>query len=86
MVTLTEPEDPLPTTAVIVLALTTVNEDADVPPKRTIVAPVRLLPEIVTRVPVPPLVGVKELMTGGVPEKASAPISTGVRLALVSLS
>ena len=48
VVTLTLPVAPVPTTAVIVVALTTVNEAAAVPPKLTAVAPVKLVPVIVT--------------------------------------
>ena len=55
---------PLPTVAVIVVALATVKEVAAVPPKATAVAPVKLVPVMVTTVPVPPLVGVNEVMVG----------------------
>ena len=48
VVTLTLPVAPVPTTAVIVVALTTVNEAAAVPPNLTAVAPVKLVPVIVT--------------------------------------
>jgi hypothetical protein len=62
-VTNTLPEVPEATTAVIVPEDITVNEVADVPPKRTIVAPVKLLPLMVTVVPAPAAVGVNELTT-----------------------
>ena len=64
VVTDTLPDAPAPTTAVTVFALTTVNELAAVAPKLTAVAPVKLLPLIVTVIPVLAVVGVKEVMTG----------------------
>jgi hypothetical protein len=64
-VTETWPLAPVPTVAIIVVVDTTVNEVAGVPPKLTAVAPVKLLPVIVTTVPSIPLEGVKEEMTGG---------------------
>jgi len=64
VVTLTEPVAPVPTTAVMVVALTTVNEVAAVPPKLTAVAPVKFVPVIDIVVPVPALVGVKEVIVG----------------------
>ena len=48
VVTLTLPVAPVPTTAVMLVALTTVNEVAAVPPKLTAVAPVKFVPVIVT--------------------------------------
>ncbi len=49
VVTLTLPEVPdAPGVAVIDVALTTVNEVAAVPPKLTAVAPVKLVPVMVT--------------------------------------
>ena len=48
VVTLTLPVAPAPTTAVILVALTTVNEVAAVPPKLTAVAPVKSVPVMVT--------------------------------------
>ena len=65
LVTLTLPEVPLATTAVICVALTTVNELAAVPPNVTAVAPVKLVPVIVTVAPNAAEVGVKEVMVGG---------------------
>ena len=66
VVTLTLPEVPYaPDTAVIVVALTTVKVVAAVPPKLTAVAPLRLVPVIVTVVKLAPYVGVNELKAGG---------------------
>lgn len=64
VVTETLPEVPPATTAVILVAETTVNEVAAVPPKLTTVAPVKLFPVMVTVVPLPALVGVNEVMVG----------------------
>ncbi len=64
VVTVTTPEVPLATTAVIVVADTTVNEVAAVPPKVTIVAPVRLVPVMVTVPPLTVVAGVKEVIVG----------------------
>jgi hypothetical protein len=63
-ITPTEPVEPLPTIAVIVVDETTVNEETAVPPKVTLVAPVKLLPVMVIAVPSPADVGLKELITG----------------------
>lgn len=63
-VTETLPLVPAATTAVIEVELTTVYEVAAVPPKLTAVAPVKLVPVMVTVVPVPAEVGVNELMVG----------------------
>ena len=48
VVTLTLPVVPVPTTAVMLVALTTVNEVAAVPPKLTADAPVKFVPVKVT--------------------------------------
>lgn len=64
VVTVTIPEDPLDTTAVIVVADITVNEVAAVPPKVTEVAPVKFVPVIVTDVPLNEVVGEKDKMVG----------------------
>lgn len=48
----------------MVVAFTTVTEVPAVPPKLTAVAPVKLVPVMVTIVPVAPLVGVKDVMVG----------------------
>ena len=63
----TAPVVPLPTTAVMRVALTTVNEAAGVPPKLTAVEPVNLSPVMVTVVPAGPLVGVNDVMMGSSP-------------------
>ena len=63
-VTLTLPVVPLAITAVMLVALTTLKEVAFVPPKLTADAPVKLVPVIVTVVPLPADVGVKEVMVG----------------------
>lgn len=62
VVTLTLPEAPVATVAVIVVVFTTVNDDAATPPKLTVVAPVKFEPVIVITVPVIPLSGVNELI------------------------
>lgn len=63
VVTETSPDAPLPTMAVILVADTTLNEAATVPPKLTSVAPIKPVPEIVMILPFPPL-GVKEAIVG----------------------
>ena len=63
--TATCPEAPFPTTAVIVVVFTTLNDDAAIPPKVTDVAPVKPVPVIVILVPVTPDVGEKLVITGG---------------------
>ena len=65
VVTLTLPVAPAPTTAVILVALTTANEVAAAPPKLTADAPVKFVPVIVTVCPVPAEVGLKEVIVGG---------------------
>ena len=62
---LTFPVAPAPTTAVMLVALTTVNEDAAVFPNRTAVTPVKLVPVIVTVCPVPADVGLNDVIVGG---------------------
>ena len=64
VVTLTVPEVPFATTAVMLVALTILNEVAAMPPKLTVVAPVKLVPVIVTVAPVAADSGVKEVMVG----------------------
>ena len=61
-ITETVPKSPPLTTAVILVALTTVNDPAGDPPNVTDVAPVKFVPVIVTVVPVAPLVGVKDVI------------------------
>ena len=66
VVTLTVPVDvPCATTAVIVVELTTMKDAALVPPNVTEVAPVKLVPVIVTVDPIRPEFGVNELIEGG---------------------
>ncbi len=61
---LTFPLAPVPTTATIVVALTTLKDLAAVPPKLTELAPVRLVPVRVTVWPSRTEVGEKELRVG----------------------
>ena len=63
-VTLTEPEAPAPTTAVICVLLLTVKEVAAVPPKLTAVAPVNPVPVMITLVVAPDVVGVNDVILG----------------------
>jgi len=65
VVTLTLPVVPPDTKAVMLVALTTVTEVPSVPPKLTAVAPVKLVPVMLTVVPVPADAGLKEVMVGG---------------------
>lgn len=62
--TLTSPEAPAATTATIVVGETIVNDDAGIPPKLTLVAPIKPLPVIVTDNPLPEVVGVNEVIVG----------------------
>ena len=64
VVTLTVPFVPAPTLAIMLVAELTVNDCAAVPPKLTLVAPVKLLPVMVTWVPEPPMVGLKVVILG----------------------
>jgi hypothetical protein len=64
VVTLTLPEAPAPTTAVMLVAETTVKDVAAVPPKLTEVAAVKLMPVTVTVAPAAPEVGAKEVIAG----------------------
>ena len=59
LVTMMLPVVPAPTTALIVVAFTIVNELAAVPPKVTPVTPVKLVPRKVTISPVPAKLGEK---------------------------
>ena len=65
VVTLTVPVAPQPNIALSVVALMTVNDAAAMPPKATAVVQVRLVPEMVTTVRAPPLLGVNDVMVGG---------------------
>jgi predicted methyltransferase len=58
------PVEPVATTAVMLVALTTVKEVAAVPPKLTTVAPVKFVPVMVTTAPVAADEGVNELIVG----------------------
>jgi hypothetical protein len=58
------PDAPAPTTAVIDVEETTLNEAAGVPPKVTWVAPVNLVPVIVIVLPAWAFAGEKEVMVG----------------------
>lgn len=68
VITVTVPEAPVPTTAVMVFAFTTVKEVADVPPNLTPVAPVKFAPDMVTVVPAAAELGLNEEMAGSVDE------------------
>lgn len=63
-VTVTSPVPPVPTTAVIVVEFTTVNDAAGNPPKLTAVIPVKFEPEIVIVVPLIPAAGLNPVMSG----------------------
>ncbi len=65
VVTDTKPVPPEPTTAVIDVALTTLNEVAATVPNFTAVAPVKLVPVKVTVLPVPAEVGLIDVIVGG---------------------
>jgi hypothetical protein len=64
VVTETFPVEPSPTTAVILVADLTENDWAAVPPKATAVAPLKLVPVMVTEVPGLPEAGVNDLIVG----------------------
>lgn len=73
------PDEPPATTAVILVALATVNEVAAVPPKLTAVAPVKLVPVIVTVAPEAAEVGVNDVIVGaGMAKPASEAVPPGV--------
>ena len=63
VVTDTLPDEPDPITAVILVADTTLKDEASVPPKLTAVAPVNSVPDIVIVLPTPPL-GVNDEIVG----------------------
>lgn len=92
VVTATLPDAPAPTIAVMRVALTTVKDCAGVPPKLTWVAPVKLLPLIVTTVPVVAKAGVNDVSVGAgggvgkvklVDDVAVPPFATTVTLPVV---
>ncbi len=65
MVTVITPDEvPLATTAAILVELIMVKDAAAVPPKLTAVAPVKLVPVIITVVPVVPVAGEKAVTVG----------------------
>src|SRR5260221_12804310 len=64
VVTLTTPEAPALTTALMDVGDTTIKELAAMPPKLTPVTPVKLVPVILTALPVDALVGVIDLVGG----------------------
>ncbi len=74
VVTDTAPLAPVPTTASKVVAFTTTKEAAAVPPKRTLLAPLRLLPLMRTVAPARASAGENELMPGALaPKKVNPP-------------
>ena len=85
VVTATLPEAPAPTVAVILVALTTVNALAATPPNVTAVAPVKLVPVMVTLVPVFCDVGVKEVMVGAATKVNPALVAVPAGLVTVIL-
>src|SRR5207247_394054 len=76
---------PLGTVAVIWVLVFTVKLAA-VPLKRTAVAPVKLVPVMVTEVPTGPLVGVNELIVGGAVVAVKLVAVTAVPPAVATLS
>jgi hypothetical protein len=64
VVTETDPEEPFPTTAEMVLSFSMVNEVAGVPPKLTPIAPLKLAPEIITVEPAEAAEGAKLIIFG----------------------
>jgi hypothetical protein len=72
------PDEPLPTTAVMLVALTTVNDVAAVPPKFTPVAPVKLVPVMVTVAPTAAVVGVNDVIVGAAEKPAKVAVPPGV--------
>ena len=85
VVTVSVPEKPLPTVAVSEVALMTVKDAASRPPKATSIAPVKFVPVMVTTVPVPPLLGVKEVMVGA-GSQVKTPVLVAVPLGVVTVS
>ena len=73
VVTDTLPEVPLPTTAVILVALATLNDVTGVPPKLTAVAPVKLVPVMVIVEPTAPLPAAVIVGRGLNPVKVAVP-------------
>jgi hypothetical protein len=71
-------EAPIGTVVVIEVSLLTVKLSVFTTPKRTVVAPVKPLPVMVTAVPTGPAVGEKLEMAGPVAYAAVADVTTGV--------
>lgn len=67
VVTVTDPLLPAATTASMVDEEITAKDDAGVPPKSTLVAPVKLVPVMVTIAPEMAVVGVNEVIDGAIP-------------------
>jgi hypothetical protein len=65
VITITDPDGPDGTTAVIVVEETTVNDVAATPPKLTDEAPVKPVPVIITVVPAVADAGKKDVIKGG---------------------
>jgi hypothetical protein len=80
------PEVPAATTAVMLVAETTVNEVAAVPPKVTAVAPVKFVPVIVTVAPEAADVGLKDVMVGADAELKVKPASKAVPPGVVTVT
>ena len=78
-VMLTLPLAPLPTTAVIVVALTTEKEPTAAPPKLTAVVPVKFDPVMVIVFPADAVTGVKEVMV-------AAGVTVSVMLLLIAVA
>ena len=64
VVTLTFPEEPAPTTAVMLVGESTVKDVAGVPPKVTAVTPVKSVPVMVTVCPLEAIAGAKSVTAG----------------------
>jgi hypothetical protein len=86
VVTETLPVAPVATTAVMLVELTTLNDEAAVPPKETAVAPVKLVPVMVTVVLAPADVGVKDVIVGAVGESYIKPANIPDPPAVVTIT
>lgn len=78
--TLILPLAPPPTTAVMVVAFTTLTEVAAIPPKLTAVTPERFVPEIVIVVPDAAVVGVKDVIVCAFVVKAISMLSRQINV------
>jgi len=83
-VTVIVPVAPLPTVAVSEVSLTTVKATAAVLPKTTALAPVKLIPVMLTIAPAPPLVGVNDVMAGAV-MKVNVPVLVAIPPGVVTV-